>query len=178
MDLNGLPTELEKFVQQEIAEGKYQSPEEVVSAALQLLRKHGAEGGNGQQPANGHHDTPPRSAEEVSQAICDALATGRHVLARKLAMDGAQTYPDHAELQKFGHILAPPTVDKPTPTTEEMRAARKANHAWLKSHWPEHRGHWIALRDGQLLHASPSMDELISAVGEVRDQDILLTKIA
>jgi hypothetical protein len=34
MDLNGLSADLEQFVQQEIAEGKYQSAEEVVSAAF------------------------------------------------------------------------------------------------------------------------------------------------
>lgn len=178
MDLNGLPAELEQFIQQEIAEGKYQSAEEVVSAALRLLQEHELQGHNGQQSANGHGDTPSRSAEEVVRAIHDALATGHHALARELARDGAQMFPDHDELQKFGHILAPPTAGEPTATTAETRAARKANHAWLKSHWQAYRGQWIALRAGHLLHASPSMDDLIAEVGEVRDQDILLTKIA
>ncbi len=178
MDLNGLPTDLEQFVQRESAKGKFATVEEVVSAALRMFREHVALGDNGQQPANGHHGTLPRSAEEAIQTIRDALATGHPALARQLAMDGAQTYPDHTELQKFDHILAPPTVGEPTPTTEEVRSARKAHHAWIKAHWPEYRGHWIALRAGQLLHASPSIDDLIKTVGQVRGQDILLTKIA
>jgi putative addiction module CopG family antidote len=178
MDLNGLPAELEQFVQQEIAEGKYQSTEEVVNAALRLLQEHESQGHHGQQPANGHGVASLRSADEVVQAIHDALATGHYVLARELAMDGAKTYPDHHELQKFGHILAPPTVGELTPTTAETRAARKANHAWLKSHWQACRGQWIALRAGELLHASPSMDDLITEVGAVRGPDLLLTKIA
>jgi len=37
MDLKGLPSELEQFVEQEISEGTYQSAEEVVSTALRLL---------------------------------------------------------------------------------------------------------------------------------------------
>ena len=178
MDLNGLPAELEQFVQQEIAGGKYQSTEEVVSAALRLLQEHERQGHPGQQSANGHGVTSPRSADEVVQAIYDALAKGHHALARELAMDGAKTYPDHHDLQTFGHILAPPTVGDPIPTTAETRAARKANHAWLKSHWQAYRGQWIALRAGELLHASLSMDDLITEVGAVRGPDLLLTKIA
>ena len=178
MNLNGLPAELEQFVQQEIAEGRYQSAEEVVSAALRLLQEHEVPDQHDQPSAKGHGITPPCSADEVVQSIRDALATGHHAAARELAIEGAQTHPDHDELQKFGHILAPPTVGKPISATAETRAARKANHAWLKSHWLAYRGQWIALRAGQLLHASPSMDDLIAAVGEVRGQDILLTKIA
>ena len=177
MDLNGLPAELEQFVQQEIAGGKYQSTEEVVSAALRLLQEYESQGYHA-QPANGYGLTSLRSADEVVQAIHDALATGHHALARELAMDGAKTYPDHHDLQKFGHILAPPTVGDLIPTTAETRAARKANHAWLKSHWQAYRGQWIALRAGELLHASPSMADLITEVGDVRGPDLLLTKIA
>jgi putative addiction module CopG family antidote len=44
MDLNGLPTELEQFVQQEIAKGKYQSAEEIVSTALRLLQAQETQG--------------------------------------------------------------------------------------------------------------------------------------
>lgn len=28
--------------------------------------------------------------------------------------------------------------------------------AWLKAHWQEYPDHWVALRDGQLVYASPS----------------------
>jgi putative addiction module CopG family antidote len=178
MDLNGLPVDLEQFIQQEIAEGKYRSAEEVVSAALRLLKDHKAQSDNGQQSSDDYADATPRSAEDILRAISQALATGEHGLARQLAMDGAKQYPNHDKLQKYGHILAPPTVGKPIPTTLETRAARKANHAWLNAHWQVYRGNWVALRAGQLLHASPSIDDVIAAVGEVRGRDILLTKIA
>ena len=142
MNLNELPRDLEQFVQQEIAQGKYQSAAEVVSAALRLLREHEAQSGHGQPSANGYPD--PRSAEEIVEAIIKALASGHHALARQLAMDGAKQYPDHDKLQKYGRILAPPTVGRPIPTTPESRAALKANNAWLKAHWQEYRGNWIA----------------------------------
>ena len=36
--IKGLPTDLEAFVQQEVADGKYRSTEEVICAGLRLLR--------------------------------------------------------------------------------------------------------------------------------------------
>jgi Arc/MetJ-type ribon-helix-helix transcriptional regulator len=177
MNLNELPRDLEQFVQQEIAQGKYQSVAEVVSAALRLLREHEAQSGNGQPSANGYPNALPGSAEKIVEAITKALANGYHALARQLAIDGAKQYPEHDELQKYGRILAPPTVGRPIPTTPKSRAALKANNAWLKAHWQEYRGNWIALQAGHLLHASPSFDDVVERVGAVRGRDILLTKI-
>ena len=178
MNLNELPVDLAQFVQQKVAEGKYQSAAEVVNAALRLLQEHEAKGSNGQQSPHGSASAPSNAAEGVIETIRDALASGEHGLARQLAVDGATQYLDHDALQKFGRILAPPTVGKPIPTTPEKRAARKANTAWLQAHWQEYRGNWIALRAGDVLHASPSFDAVIEQVGHVRGRDVLLTKIA
>ena len=181
MDLDGLPTDLAQFVQQEIAQGKFSTVEEVVSAALRMLREREARGGNGHAISNGMTAQvleTQTSPDDIIRAIKQAFETDKPQLAERLAREGAAHFPEHAELQKYAHVLAPPTAGKLVPTTEEVRAARKANHAWLKAHWPEYRGHWIALRAGQLLHASPSMDELIETVGEIRGREILLTKIA
>ncbi len=177
MNLNALPRDLAQFVQQATAQGKYQSAEEVISAALRLLREHEVQSGNGRSSVNGYPDALPRSAEEIVAAITKALASGHHACASQLAIDGAQQYPDHDELQKYGRILAPPTVGKPMPTTPKARTALKANNAWLRAHWHEHRGSWIALHAGHLLHASPSFDDVVAHVGDVHGRDILLTKI-
>jgi putative addiction module CopG family antidote len=177
MNLNKLPRDLVQFVQQEIAQGAYQSAAEVVSAALRLLREHEAQHGNPQSPTNGYPDALPHAPEEIITAIAQALASDHHVLARQLALDGAKQYPDHDQLQKYGRILAPPTVGTPIPTTLEARTALKANNAWLKAHWQAYRGHWVALQAGHLLHASPSCDDVVAHVGAVRGRDILLTKI-
>jgi Arc/MetJ-type ribon-helix-helix transcriptional regulator len=177
MNLNELPRDLEQFVYQEIVQGKYQSAAEVVSVALCLLREHEAQSGNGQTSANGYPHALPGSAEKIVEALTNALASGHHALARQLAMDGAHQYPDHDELQKYGRILAPPTGGRPIPTTPESRAALKANNVWLKAHWQEYRGNWIALQAGHLLHASPSVDDVVEHVGTVRGRDIFLTKI-
>lgn len=42
MDISGLPSDLEIFVQEEIASGKYQSEDELVTEALRLLKEHKA----------------------------------------------------------------------------------------------------------------------------------------
>lgn len=165
MDLNGLPTELEQFVQRKIEEGDYQSPEEAVSAALRLLRKHEDES-HGQQPANGHQDPQTRSADDVLQAISNALSTGKQDLARKLALDGANQYPGHDELQKYARVLAPPKVTQAGQLqTPSIRASRK----WLRAYGQDYIGQWVAVRDGQLLYASTSFEELSAHIDEAEN---------
>jgi putative addiction module CopG family antidote len=166
MDLNGLPTELEQFVQQEIAQGKYQSAEEVVSAALRLLQEHESQGHNGHHVANGHGDTHPHSADNMLQAISNALATGKPGLARQLALNGAKQYPDHEELRKYARVLAPPTL---TQVGQIQTPSIRASRQWLRSHWQDYIGQWVAVRDGQLLYASPSFDELSAHVDEAEN---------
>ena len=48
MDISGLPIDLETFVKQEIARGKYRSEEELVTVALRQLRERETQS-NGQQ---------------------------------------------------------------------------------------------------------------------------------
>jgi putative addiction module CopG family antidote len=167
-----LPPELEQFVQQEIAEGKYQSAEEVVRAALRLLQEHEAQGENNQRAQQGHAETMSRSADAVLRAISQSLATGEFCLARQLAMDGAKRYPHHGELQKYARVLAPPTVAHVGQIqTPSIRASRK----WLRAHWQDYIGQWVAVRDGKLLYASPSFDELSAHVDEPKGT--LITKV-
>ena len=41
-----------------------------------------------------------------------------------------------------------------------------ANRNWLKAHFGEYRGIWLALRDGTLLGANPSLETLVQQVSE------------
>ncbi len=180
MDLNGLPTELAEFVQRKIEEGKYQSPEEVVSAALRIFREHEAQSDNGQSASNGMTVQRPEAQmapDAIIGAIKQAFETDKPRLAERLAKEGAERYPEHVELQKYAQVLAPPIV-KAVSSTPESRATVKANRQWLKAHRNEYVGHWIALKNGELLHVSPTFDELTAVVGEVRGREILVTKIA
>jgi hypothetical protein len=46
----------------------------------------------------------------------------------------------------------------------------------MKAHWQEHRGQWVAVRDGQLLDATTSFDNLLAHIGD--PHGVLVTKIA
>ena len=174
MDLDGLPTELEQFVQQEIAEGRFASALEVVSAALRLFQEHEAKGKNGQPVSNG---VPGQTPYDIIDAIAKAFETDAPRRAERLAREGAKRYPEHDELQKYSRVLAPPIVWT-TPSTPESRAAVKANGKWLKAHRNEYPGRWIALKNGELLHVASTFDELTAVVGDVRGRGILVTKIS
>ena len=173
MDLHGLPTELEQFVKQEIAEGRFASVEEVVSAALRLFQEREAKGKNGQPVSNG---SSTRTSDDYLGAISQALENDDPVSARRLALEGTQRYPEQTELKKYADVLAPPS-GQVTPSSPQSRAAVKADHAWVKAHGEEYRGHWIALQSGHLLSSSPSFDEVMAEVGDVRGRNIYITKI-
>jgi len=115
-----------------------------------------------------------RSAEDFAQAVRWALRVGAHSIAHDLVMAGAARYPGHAELQKMAYILAPPkvTVGKGGP-----HPGIKADQVWLKTHWDEYRGRWVALRNGQLLAVADSLDGLVEPVGEIKNTGILVTPI-
>jgi Arc/MetJ-type ribon-helix-helix transcriptional regulator len=176
MDLKELPAELAHFVEHALASGAYQSAEELVVEAVRVLKERETRQDVLQQRQGGCLDTPPQTPEEYVRAIVYALETGDPVRARALAQEGAEHYPQHAELHTYARVLAPPTATA-IPSTPASRAAVKANNAWLKAHGEAYRGSWIALRAGQLLHASPSFDDVIAHVGDVRGRGILLTKI-
>lgn len=115
-----------------------------------------------------------RQPEEFMHTVDLALMAGAYLVARKVAAMGAQRYPKHAELQKMAHVLAPPTV---TVTQSNSQPTWYADRQWLKSHWQEYRGQWVALRQGQLLGAATSLDALVEQVGNIKGTDILVTPI-
>ena len=51
----------------------------------------------------------------------------------------------------------------------------RASRAWLKTHWKDYIGQWVAVRDGRLVHASHSFDELASHIDD--PQEMLVTKV-
>jgi len=183
MNLNDLPDDLAQFVQQEVAAGRFASVEEVVSTALRLLQGRKSRGGNGpatsvaQEPGpQAIPDDLERTPEDMIRAIKQAFETDSPEQAERLAKEGAYRYPEHDALQRYARVLAPPTV-KVVPSSVASRAAAKADQIWLNTHWEAHRGNWIALQAGELLHATPSFDDLIAHVGDVRGRHILVTKL-
>ena len=174
MHLHGLPADLAQFVHDALASGKYQSAEELVCEALHVLRKHAHSREAPPHLDEAHPESPPQSADAYLHAIAQALRAGEYGLARTLATEGAARYPEHDELQKCARVLAPP-ITRVVPATSASRAAVAANHAWLKAHWQDYKGQWIAVREGQLVYATSSFDELVAHIGDTHG--VLLTKI-
>lgn len=113
-----------------------------------------------------------RSADDHIAAIQLALAAGAHLAARHLALEAAQRFPDHVEIQKYAHVLSPPSVTKSTLPADP---SVKANRDWLSTHGDLYRGQWIVLHNGQLLAAASSPDALNVEIGNTRGT--LMTKV-
>jgi hypothetical protein len=115
-----------------------------------------------------------RSAKDFERAIRLALQAGALLMARQLSELGAQRYPDHAKLQKFARILAPPRViDAHLPPDPNAGA----DIEWLKTHADEYRGQWVAIQGGELLASAPTMQELAAIIGNPKGTGILVTKV-
>ena len=117
-------------------------------------------------------DWSQRPATDLAQAVRLALATGAHLLARKLADYGHRLYPHYEELAKMARILAPPRVVR---TDIPPAPSLQANQEWLRVHGDEYRGQWVALRDGILL-ATAATTRQLRAYLESTD-GVLITKV-
>ena len=110
-----------------------------------------------------------RSAKEYSQAVRWAIEAGAHKVARQLAVQGAERYPDHAELVKFARVLNPPKAFSshlpPDPSA-------KADMDWFSKHSAEYRGQWVAVRNGSLLGAAPTIQALMDMAPGWREATI------
>lgn len=112
-----------------------------------------------------------RPPADFVRAVRLALKSGAHLAARRISVEGAKYYPDDPEVQKQARVLAAPRVVSghvpPDP-------ARKANREWLEAHGGEYRNQWVAVRNGKLLGAANSPEELVERVGSTKG--VLLTR--
>ncbi len=113
-----------------------------------------------------------RPVKEFVRATQLALEAGAHLAARDISSRGALLYPDDREIQRYGRTLAAPRV---LARTKSVNRGLQANREWLKAHSEEHRGQWIALKQGRLLGAARSLEELVQAVESTKD--VLITTL-
>ncbi len=110
------------------------------------------------------------SAADFIRVIRLAHAAGAYLAAREFSARGASIHSSDSELQKCARVLAPPKViGRGLPARPDI----KANGAWMKQHGHKYRGQWVAVRNGQLLGAAASLDDLVNELGETKD--VLLT---
>jgi hypothetical protein len=106
------------------------------------------------------------SVADFIRVIRWALKAGAYKAAYEVSAQGASLYPANSELQKHARVLAPPKLISsslpPDPGIE-------ANHNWMKQHGKEYRGQWVAVRNGQWLGASATLDDLVSQLDDRKD---------
>jgi hypothetical protein len=96
-----------------------------------------------------------------ADAVYLALNTGQHLIACDLADRGRQRFPDHALLQKMGHILAP---KQPAIIGGPGDPSARADLDWFAAHSDEYWGQWVAVKNGRLLGAAATIEELMARV--------------
>ena len=110
-------------------------------------------------------DWTKRSARDFTQAVRWALEAGAYRAATLLATEGAERFPRHAELAKMARILASPKVIRSDLPPDPSAAA---DMDWLRAHYDEYRGQWVALRAGALLGTGNSFGELADKIGDIK----------
>ena len=117
-------------------------------------------------------DWSAHQPDELTTAIDLALSLEMASLAIELAQLGGCLFPDHERIQRAARVLAPPIIrNVATPRAEGLSGSM----AWLDAHANQYQGQWVAVREGQLLGAAPSLEELADVIGE--DQDTTSTII-
>lgn len=113
-----------------------------------------------------------KSPEDFICTIRTTLEHGDYKTAQQLSTQAIEHYPNHEELLKHAHVLAPPkvTVDK-----RPLYRDTQLNQDWVRHNRTQYQGQWVALRNGQLLASGNSVDELAEQLNDPKD--VFLTAI-
>jgi predicted transcriptional regulator len=108
-------------------------------------------------------------------AIDLALELGDTTLAAELCGKGQQRFLDNSQLQRLAQVLASPkvTISK-QPPLEGLSATLR----WVEENASEHRGHWVAIKDGNLIGSAKTRQGLNPALTNCEFlADILIAQV-
>jgi hypothetical protein len=91
-----------------------------------------------------------------------ALSLDLVPLARELVQQGSRVFPDDTRLQQVTAVLAPPVAIETRPA---QGLSLDASQTWLKEHASQYKGQWIAVQEGTLLGAAPTLKDLYVQIG-------------
>jgi predicted HTH domain antitoxin len=114
---------------------------------------------------NGELD-PGDETGALRRAIQHAIEIADADTARTLIAEGRVRFPDDDWMARAERVMAVPVarlVDRASVSDA------RADWRWLDEHSEEYRGQWVALKDGGLVAAAPSLEALADAVPDVRD---------
>jgi predicted HTH domain antitoxin len=105
-------------------------------------------------------------ADALRRAIQHAIEIADARAARTLIAEGRARFPEDDWMARAEHVMAVPEarlVDR------DPVSVPRADWRWLDEHSDEYRGQWVALKDGELIAAAPSLTALTASVADVRD---------
>jgi hypothetical protein len=115
-----------------------------------------------------------QSSSAFVNAIRMALILEAPLLARRLAEQGSNFYPEHQELGKMARILAPPQV---ITSTGSFGFGVKANKIWIDTNREEYKRKWVALKNGELIASGQTFSDLRAKIGDIKGKGILVTQV-
>lgn len=158
-DLEKLPAELQRRVQ-EIVHAMVLSAQDP-SAPHEVLRFTVDDPLTAPRPPRHselRHDAPP---EEILDEIRLLIADGQILLARRLAVEAADRFPDHEEIRQARHVLndgkAAVGSRGPEPSTNE-------EFEWLRNPPEWARGKWVALVGNEAVATADELSELVASL--------------
>lgn len=117
-----------------------------------------------------------RSADEMRHIIELSLSLEQVRLARELAALGRRLFPEDKKIERIDYVIAPPRVIGTQPAQDlKLKASRK----WLAENDSNHRGQWVAVREGNFLNAASTLEKLLELIGpENRTPSTLVVKVS
>ncbi|MBS1253921.1 MAG: hypothetical protein MAG451_02975 [Anaerolineales bacterium] len=121
-------------------------------------------------------DWASQSPALAKQAVDLALEVGCHLVAAQLAAKGHELFPDDPALERIAHVLAPPKLVRTgLPPVPGLGASMQ----WLREHQGDYGGKWVVIRNGELLAASDSREELSNELDGLDSlTEILVAKLS
>lgn len=108
------------------------------------------------------HRRSKEDQPDIEQQIRDLLAEGQIWEAQKLLKSAGG---DQAPVDpKLREVLGPPRIRK----SPVKGVDRSAEFHWLKTHWEEYEGKWVALVGENLVACTDTLKELLARLAELR----------
>jgi len=107
------------------------------------------------------HRRSTEDQTDIEQQILDLLAEGQIWEAQELLKSAGDRVPAESKLRE---VLGPPRIrESPVKGVD-----RSAEFRWLKSHWEEYEGKWIALVGENLVACTDTLKELLARLAELQ----------
>jgi hypothetical protein len=119
-------------------------------------------------------DWAERQPNELLKAIDLSLDLDMNALAISLAQQGGQLFPDNEHMQQMAQMVSPLGIQVDRDGSRHMGIKQSSD--WLNTHADEYRGQWVAVREGILIAAAPTLAELEALMGG-NDDHALVTRI-